>query len=317
MPRRGGRTGRNGLPVNVATRSSANLSAANMVLKVLVACVVLGLLAAVIAYGTVIASNTSRTRAAVKRIPRSDALGASQITSGELRGWDVVHKFGLNPSVFQTSSTVWPLSGTTPLFLSAAEELFISSDNVQDTAAGGTGARTLRISGIGEDGLEIVEDVDLDGTASVQTTNRFLRLNDAVVVAAGSSNTNEGVITIETLTVLSFQGQISALTSTLQSGFYSLPSNKRAFLTSVQMTSACTNESAVQSIQAYKHNSDGVQTLLVEWGLSIRGTNNVQQDFETPILLEPSSTIEFRATSSLFSPPTTVTVLFTLLTQEV
>lgn len=77
-----------------------------------------------------------------------------------------------------------------------ALQMNISSDNVNDTAAG-TGARTVRITGLEshESQSPVSEDVTLNGTTSVQTSTAFWRVYSMHVLTAGSGGENAGNIT--------------------------------------------------------------------------------------------------------------------------
>jgi len=71
----------------------------------------------------------------------------------------------------------------------------VVSTSANDTSAG-TGARTVRVSGLDEDYLEVSEVVALNGVTPVNTTQTFIRVNSAVCTSAGSGAVNAGGISV-------------------------------------------------------------------------------------------------------------------------
>jgi hypothetical protein len=271
--------------------------------------------AALVAYGTVIASNTSRTRAAVKRIPRSDVLGDAAISTGNRPGWEVVHKFGLNPAISAPEETIW-FGGGLYTFLASAERLSVVSGSASDAAPGGTGARTIRISGIDGAGAELEEEVTMNGVTPVLTTGSFFRVNRVRVTSAGSTENNVGSITLTSVDTATLQASIQAATGSTQLGFFSLPSDKQGFVTSITMSAEAAAGTGRQHIRAFVRDPDaGTEILIGDWGLRGGGTTSFTQEIDVPILLQPSNTIEFRATST--SAGAIISVFFIVLTQEV
>lgn len=271
-------------------------------------------LAAVIAFGAVIASNTSRTRAAVKRIPDTDVFGNSALSVGETPGYSVVHKFGLNPSIGTVSETVWFLGGLYT-FLSAGERLSVVSASAADDSAGGTGARAIVISGVGADGFALSETVNMDGTTPVLTTGSFLRVNRVRVTTSGSGNTNAGIITITSVDTVTVQASVAAGVSTTQLGFFSTPSDQRAFINSIQMTAESAAGTGRQHVQGFLHTEEGTVVLIGDWGMRGGGTTSFEQPIGLPLVLPPSSTIEFRATST--TAGARISVFFIILIEDI
>jgi hypothetical protein len=81
-----------------------------------------------------------------------------------------------------------------------------------DTTAGlaGTGAHQIEIIGINENGKEITEIVNLNGTANVNTKNLFKAINSMRVKTAGSGGKNVGTITATAATDSTVTSQIEA-----------------------------------------------------------------------------------------------------------
>lgn len=117
----------------------------------------------------------------------------------------------------------------------------ISSTSINDTSAG-TGARTIRISGLYEDDngnwIQTTENITLNGQSAVLTTRtNWIRINFMSVLTVGSTGSNQGAIYVSpsgtTLTSgLPNSNIISAIITnwnTSSMGDYSVPSN-RAFV---------------------------------------------------------------------------------------
>ncbi len=86
-------------------------------------------------------------------------------------------------------------------WLAAATVLKVSSSSTADVLTSGTGAWTIRISGLDANYLEVDEDVNMNGTTLVTTTTAFLRVFRVRVLTAGTGLVNAGDIYIHNNTV--------------------------------------------------------------------------------------------------------------------
>ncbi len=120
------------------------------------------------------------------------------VAAGKYPSYASGTKFGRNSEIDTGTAPedVWdgvgnytglPTTGT-------ATTLSIFSSSALDTSAG-TGARTVRISGLNASYEPISEIVTLNGTTPVITTNSYWRQSRAEVVTAGSTGFNQGAIT--------------------------------------------------------------------------------------------------------------------------
>lgn len=119
-----------------------------------------------------------------------------EVAAGYDNSASMVQKFGYNAAV-DGACDVWEADGAYTGFLSEAGTLDVVSAD-EDDATGDTGARTLRLIGLDASGERLTEDVTLTGLTPVTTTGEFLRMQRAYVLTAGSTGTNEGIITIDT-----------------------------------------------------------------------------------------------------------------------
>ena len=123
------------------------------------------------------------------------------LIKGEIPGESGFTKFGRTPSMPSGASIqdVWQGSGvyTGQPVTNVSEIVTISSSSGNDTAAG-TGARTVRIYGLETDlSTEYTsEDIILNGAALVDSLNTYYRINRVIVLTAGSSGGNEGIISV-------------------------------------------------------------------------------------------------------------------------
>ena len=109
---------------------------------------------------------------------------------------DPVNKFGLNANA-TTGAAVWD-GNSDYTFPSSAVSLEVVSTSADDTATsgGGTGARTILVSGLDANYKQQTEMVSLNGTGAVAMQNQFLRVNRAYVLTAGTSAGQAGDILI-------------------------------------------------------------------------------------------------------------------------
>lgn len=80
--------------------------------------------------------------------------------------------------------------------LTTAETVDLVSTDANDTGAG-TGARTVRVIGLDGSWAYQFEDVSLNGTSTVTTTNAFMVVYRLEVRTVGSGGTNAGLITAQ------------------------------------------------------------------------------------------------------------------------
>lgn len=132
----------------------------------------------------------------------------------------------------------WGGSGLYQGFPLTAETVSIVSSSVNDTAAG-TGARTLRISGLNATGDFQTEVVTLNGTTPVVTTSQWLRINRALIVTSGNNNRNfnAGAITInQSVTTSVVFGILDAGLGALKAAVYTIPKGTAGVIRNVQVS---------------------------------------------------------------------------------
>ena len=104
-------------------------------------------------------------------------------------------KFGFNDDIDTVAGEdVWNGGGLYTGFPSETETIECFSSNTNDTSAG-TGARTIRLTGLDSSFADQTEDLTLNGTSAVTTSNTWSRMARIQVLTAGSGGENAGTIT--------------------------------------------------------------------------------------------------------------------------
>ena len=139
---------------------------------------------------------------------------------------------------------------------SAGNTLTLVSDSANDDAAG-TGARSVRVLGLNTSLAFQEEVVELDGTNTVTTAKSYLRLISAEVEETGSSNYNEGQISVYGTTKTNHKVIIASTTQANElppgrsfSSHFSVPAGYNAFIDDLQVTHAGVSGTAAPDISS-------------------------------------------------------------------
>lgn len=151
-----------------------------------------------------------------------------------VKGYTPVSRIGNNPEVGSTFETLWDVGGFY-VFPTAGETLELVSDDPDDTILG-TGARKVEVRGLDVNYVEQTEIVELSGTTPKATVRTdWFRPEQHTVVASGSSQTNEGTITIRVSGGGTKRAEILPGTGTTFNGFITVPAGKTFFLQRVHV----------------------------------------------------------------------------------
>jgi len=144
----------------------------------------------------------------------------SEIAMGKRQGRSLWNKFGYNADVDTGGQEIVASFGGTFNIMTTADTLNVVSASANDTSAG-TGARTILITGIDENFLSQTETVTMNGATPVTTSNQWLGVNRVIVLSSGSSNSNEGIITItDTSGTVGTQADVAAGGSVTQQAIF-------------------------------------------------------------------------------------------------
>jgi hypothetical protein len=228
-----------------------------------------------------------------------------QVARGQITGHQSEFQFGQATAV-TTQQTLWPGTGTYA-FPSAATVMKISSGSANDTSAG-TGARTVRITGLDASYNVITEDVSLNGQTAVNTTNSYLRINDFSVLTAGSGNTAAGIIyagtgTVTTGVPATVYSQISTGYNRQSQGIYTIPAGYTAYVSSYTFTSNCSTASVTQSGFLFIYYSGGA-IATIEATARFNAGASFDRHFDYPLAIPEKSDLDMRAVSATSSQMT-------------
>jgi len=150
------------------------------------------------------------------------------VAKGNVPGHSSINKFGHNPAVATTGEDVWSGGGTYMFYPDTAKNMELVCDSSADSAAG-TGARSVQVYGLDSNWLEINEVVILGGSDTVALTNKYIRMYRAIVITAGSYETNKGVIAIQDTGAGTVGAYIDADDGQTQQAIYTVPAGKTAY----------------------------------------------------------------------------------------
>jgi hypothetical protein len=159
---------------------------------------------------------------------------------------------GNNGGITTTFEPVWPESAAYTFLAVAASTPYIASSSANDTSAG-TGARTVRVTGVNTSFATFTEDLSLNGQTSVNlVTTNVLSINSIEVLTAGSGGVNAGTIRIGTGTNTSgvpavVHGHVAVGFNKSQSAIYTVPANATLLLRNLTFSSK--GVTAAQSVE--------------------------------------------------------------------
>lgn len=203
------------------------------------------------------------------------------------------HILGVNADVDTGSEDVVAAGGTYAFPAAAAATKVLSSSADDDT--GGTGAITVKITGLNADLRQIEETATLNGTADVILTNSFLRINNVEVLTAGSGGTNAGAITVQHAATVLATVPIAAGRS--QTGVFTAPAGMVSRIKAIRC--AITNAvSGAVAFTVWTRKSGGVFQARMTVGLHGTAQPNFAGELGVGITLEPGEDVKIRATAS-------------------
>lgn len=148
-----------------------------------------------------------------------------EVARGKISGYKHVVIQGQNPAVGKTFEDVWDVSGNF-VYPTTGETWEVVSDDANDMLLG-TGARKVVISGLDDNYDEQTEIVEMSGTTpKVTVRTDWFRITNVVVIDSGSSQENEGEITIRVSSGGATRSLIRTGLCQTFNGFYTVPAGK-------------------------------------------------------------------------------------------
>jgi hypothetical protein len=206
-----------------------------------------------------------------------------------------LHKFGHNAAVGTTEEIIWT-AGNGYTYLSAVETLQVSSSDANDTSAG-SGARTVTLEGLDANWVELSETVTLNGAASVETSSEFLRIFRVYVATAGSSETNEGLISIKNNADVVDMAEIVAGMGQSQMAMRSVPAGNKMFVKKVTGGESANKKVTVRLY--FKDNTIADSAWRLQPGSFDINLSNATLEFSVPLVFTEKCDIELRAVASV------------------
>jgi len=215
---------------------------------------------------------------------------------GEIAGTSLRIKTGRNKTIDSTTDPedIWAGGGLYTGFPTAgvAETLSIVSTSTDDAAAG-TGARTIRITGLDANWLSQEETVTLNGTTPVMTATLWQRCEFMTVLTAGSGGANAGEISVKHSTTtanLLIKSDVGDNRSAVCA--WTIPADKTGWLAQITASSK-TKLADIELVFLYRP-FGGTWQQLVSFTLTAENTNYLQ-NFLGGHKLEPKGDVVMRA----------------------
>ncbi len=196
-------------------------------------------------------------------------------------------------------SLLWVGTGTAAL-------LDIVSDSGTDTAAG-IGAKTIRIFGLVDwDTAEVSEDITMNGTTDVTTTNTYVIINRMEVLTAGSlieaNGPNWGIITAEVDASTLVLSKIRAAQGQTQQSIFGIASTQTLYLYEIY---GCANKAGGAaglvdvSLLVNSEPDTELTNFLVKqtFGLQTVGSSHVMHKFSVPKRIDGPAIIKIQVLS--------------------
>ena len=218
-----------------------------------------------------------------------------EIARGNIPNHFTINKFGSNPDIDTSSDpeTIWSAGGLYT-FLSSSGTVAVVSDDANDDD-GDTGARTVTIEGLDANYDQISETVTLNGTGSVNTTTHtdWLRVHRAYVASAGSSEANEGTITmtVGATTVATIPPGVGQT----QMAIYTIPNGYNGYLMNLSGAILKGTGGATNADIELWSRKNGVKALKQEFGLASDGTNEFNKTYSIPLKFEEKTDVYAQA----------------------
>jgi hypothetical protein len=168
----------------------------------------------------------AREVSSISRVGTSEPFEL-QIARGQITYHSVRNIFGFNASIGTSYRTPWELANTNALpLISSAAQLDVASSDAGDTT------QVVRLIGLDADYNIIAENISLNGTTTVTTTNSFKAINDFITLSGNCA----GNVTAKISTVV--YAQITAGTGRNQAAIFTVPAGYSFYLARIDAFSA-------------------------------------------------------------------------------
>ena len=217
-----------------------------------------------------------------------------QVARGQIQGHKTLFKFGNNEDINGSLETIWSYGGLY-VYPTVATQMKVSSTSANDTS-GGTGARTIVVSGLNATYDEVSETVVLNGQTAVLTTTTFIRVFRSFVVTAGTGATAAGTIYIGTGTVTAgvpatVYAQIVLGENQTLMALWTVPAGYTLYISRGTFSAASNNAAQYILSKFMIRPFNGVFRNVADVTVN---SNVIPYDFEVPLAIPEKSDIEAR-----------------------
>ena len=161
-----------------------------------------------------------------------------EIARGNVLGVSSYNKFGRNIEIDSgVTADIWDggYTGDVSLIWVAPTQArihnIVSTSSDDDGSPVGVGARTIRIYGLTDwDTAEVTEDVTLNGTSNVVTSNSYVIIHRMKVLTKGANSVNVGVITATAQSNNTIPAQIRAGQGQTLMTIFGIPSTQKVYM---------------------------------------------------------------------------------------
>lgn len=218
-----------------------------------------------------------------------------QVARGQIAWHRSVTVFGFNGDIDSSPETVWPGGGLLP-FPGSATQMSVSSSSADD-ASGGTGARSVYISGLDADYNEVSEAVTLNGQTAVTTANSYVHINDAYVATAGSGNSAAGSIYIGTgIVTAGIPATVYDIVAydynKRVTGSYTIPAGYTGYLAQGLFS---TGQSGGSNAVTGRLMARGTNNIRLTSAIVTLNNGSADYSFEYPVVIPEKTTVEAQA----------------------
>lgn len=233
-----------------------------------------------------------------------------EIARGNVEGQTGVNKFGHNIEIDNgVTADIWDgghtlVNGGVSLLWVAPSQARIHdivSDSASDAAAG-VGARTLRIYGLTDwDMAEVSEDIILNGTTNVATSNAYVIIYRMLMLTWGATNVNVGTIKATARTDNTITAQIRASQGQTRMAIYGVPSVQKAYMGMWRASIARAIGTAGIHLMFNSRPGDELTNFLIKdtIGLETTGTSALVIPYYTPKVFAGPGIIKIQAQSTI------------------
>jgi len=226
-----------------------------------------------------------------------------EVATGKRSGVITWNKWGYNSDIDTAAEEVIASFGGTYTPPTTPTTLIITSSSGNDTSvgAGGTGARSIQITGIDGNRNIQTQTIPLEGLSSVVTTTTWLGINRIEVISSGSGQVNAGdIVALATVGGVPL-GHIPAGVGVTQQGIFHVPANYTFVATWLVVNAARATgqgSSPLVTVRGYVFNpSTNTKYLVVRKNLDTSVAINVELTPSEPFIVPEGSVLYFTATT--------------------